>query len=685
MIHLDYIKLRNWRSYRYAKFEFPPANEYRNVILITGASECGKTSFFEALVLGLYGRRGLRLAPRARKFRGNDEARTVHYSKFMESILHKQVFKQEEQNLNCEVEIAFQLNSEPVVIHRIWHFDKERNHLPEDDDLRVLRTQEPVAQPAIDVEDPDKWYSDYIARKFLPVDLANFFLFDGEQAQHYANLDMADQVKKGIKGLLGLTTLESLAEDLQTYARRERSHVSHPDEESLSKLASEIEELQHRIRTTGEQIDQLDNQITDLNQDSDDLARRMAEDDKTSMADIVDLTKEEENHRAIARDATQKISDLLASEMALMLVGEDLVNKTVIKLSAEAKREEWEAGRTQGDEKFNEYRTDLSNRLLGLEPPISKELQKKILQVVKTAWQDVWKPIPEGAADSYLHKSLTGRIRDAAINKLQEVDHEITHGLESLVGNRKAALKTAEEKRKQRLEAQQRKPDVAKNEREAYNKIREQIRSLQSEKQEIIRLRETLKSEINSKNAVLQRLTSDINSDTICRAKYAEKISTLIRRVVAKTIPQQTKNVGDAMTTAWKNMSHMSERVERINVTNECEVQMLNRDGKDIRQVVRSAGGEQIFTQALFWSVTHVSQHEFPFVVDTPLARLSLENRLGVIRQFTDHPGQVILLSTDTEVVGKVREAIQDKIAINWKLDLHEYENGIGHTTVTEL
>ena len=609
----------------------------------------------------------------------------MNYSRFMESTLHVEAFEQEQQALNCEVEIAFKLNSEPVVIHRIWHFDKEKNHLLEDDDLRILRSAEPVAPPAINVEDRDKWYSDYIARNFLPVDLANFFLFDGEQAQHYASLDMADQVKKGIKGLLGLTLLESLAEDLQTYASRERSHVSHPDEETLNNLANEIEELQKRIHTNEEQINKLDEEIADLNRDSDDLARKMEEDDQVSMTDIVDLTKEEESHRANAETATQGISDLLASEMALMLVGENLLNNTVDQLMREQKREEWEQGRVQGDEKFNEYHADLSNRLLALDPPVNKTLQKKILQAVKAAWQEIWRPLPEGAANSYLHKSLAGRVRNQATEKLQEIDREINQKLEGLVQKREVALKAAEEKKLERMKAQQRKPQAAKNEREAYNRIRDRIRSLQTEKQEAGRLQETLKSDISSKNSELQRLTSYIASDSIQRAKYAERISALIRKVVQETIPHQTKNIGDAMTEAWKSMSHMPDRIARINVTDACEVEMLDRHGEDIRSVDRSAGGEQIFTQALFWAVTHVSQHEFPFVVDTPLARLSHENRLGVIRQFTDHSGQVILLSTDTEVVGEVLDAIQDKIAISWRLDLHEYEKGIGHTTVTKL
>ena len=66
-MHLRSVDLINWRSYRHARFDFPTPHGHRNVILVSAPNEYGKTSFFEAVTLGLFGRDGLVLrTPRPR-------------------------------------------------------------------------------------------------------------------------------------------------------------------------------------------------------------------------------------------------------------------------------------------------------------------------------------------------------------------------------------------------------------------------------------------------------------------------------------------------------------------------------------------------------------------------------------------------------------------------------------------
>ena len=148
-------------------------------------------------------------------------------------------------------------------------------------------------------------------------------------------------------------------------------------------------------------------------------------------------------------------------------------------------------------------------------------------------------------------------------------------------------------------------------------------------------------------------------------------------------MPTQVGEVAEAMTGAWKSMAHMADRVDRIEITPECEVRMLNRRGEDLHGIEKSAGASQVFTQALIWALTHVSGQDFPFIVDTPLARLSHDQRLGVLRTFTDRPGQVILLSTDEEVVGDKLDAIRDRILVAYQLRVR-HEDGVSVTTLED-
>jgi len=108
-MHLLAVELRDWRSYRHARFEFPAPNGRRNVIVIRGPNEHGKTSFFEAIALGLFGREGLFLVPRARVATNGDfsDRQAITYSQFLGGVLHRRAIAQGRQS--CSVTLEFSL------------------------------------------------------------------------------------------------------------------------------------------------------------------------------------------------------------------------------------------------------------------------------------------------------------------------------------------------------------------------------------------------------------------------------------------------------------------------------------------------------------------------------------------------------------------------------------------------
>jgi DNA sulfur modification protein DndD len=168
------------------------------------------------------------------------------------------------------------------------------------------------------------------------------------------------------------------------------------------------------------------------------------------------------------------------------------------------------------------------------------------------------------------------------------------------------------------------------------------------------------------------------------RAQAADQYAKVLSLLLHDAVPAEVSAVAAEMTRAWKSMAHLTERVERIEITEDCEVRMLNAQGEDLHQIEKSAGASQVFTQALIVAITNVSGRAFPFVVDTPLARLSRDQRLGVLRTFTDRPGQVILLSTDEEVVGEKLDAIRDRVCAAYSL-IVEPDNGVAVTTVQPM
>ena len=74
-MYISQIFLRDWKSYTTAGFDFPVSSRGKNIILIGAPNGYGKTSLFEAILLGMFGRDGLPLIARS-PFSGGDKDRS---------------------------------------------------------------------------------------------------------------------------------------------------------------------------------------------------------------------------------------------------------------------------------------------------------------------------------------------------------------------------------------------------------------------------------------------------------------------------------------------------------------------------------------------------------------------------------------------------------------------------------
>lgn len=88
-----------------------------------------------------------------------------------------------------------------------------------------------------------------------------------------------------------------------------------------------------------------------------------------------------------------------------------------------------------------------------------------------------------------------------------------------------------------------------------------------------------------------------------------------------------------------------------------------------------SAGEKQIFIMALYQALSQLNKIDVPYIVDTPFARIDKEHRGKILNQFFKKlSGQIMILSTDEEIVGEYREFIDDIVSDTFVL--HHTENG---------
>ncbi len=75
---------------------------------------------------------------------------------------------------------------------------------------------------------------------------------------------------------------------------------------------------------------------------------------------------------------------------------------------------------------------------------------------------------------------------------------------------------------------------------------------------------------------------------------------------------------------------------------------------QEIEKSRLSKGEKQVFIMALYWALVQLSNHEVPFIIDTPFARIDTEHRANITKNFfMDLRGQVFIFSTNEEIIGE--------------------------------
>ena len=668
-MNLREIRLRSWRAYSDARFHFPEPQGDKNIILIGAQNGGGKTSLFEAIVLGLFGRQGLSLLPPPKTAEAPAPGADTplfgrgqqNYDRLMEGIINQKAFKA--GTTSCSVEMTFSKGAhEKFRLQRTWHFRSGGGaHKKDDEDLRLFKgsANTPLVPPAL-VENKDAWLAEQIGSHLLPSYLAKFFLFDAEQVRMYAERGMEDQVQRGIKGLLGLPVLESLDASLKRYADKRRSDIGGSD--GLDQAKEKVERLDNQVEEVRARLEAVEDALPPLNAQRQELTDRVSEGSR-NQAELQETATNAQRYRSDADKALTQLNELLGGDLALALCGEKLRTGTTERLRLEARLAEWEASRAQVDDSLDDFVREFRDRLKTLTPAVSSEFQEPLADLARQVWADLRSPPPQEINIERIHSALGADDRSRAVDRLEGVKIGPARQATSLVVQAVTSRDEADRMdRKQRdLESQ---GSATPADVERLKSISQEIGELEAQKRKDEALLRTIEADLDQARATLRRMSERETRGRTPRkqAEIASKFADVAREVLNQALPTQVGSVAEAMTEAYRRMARKTGLVDRIEITHTGAVRLLNAAGEDIRDQRLSAGEEQIFTQALIWAIAKVSRRTFPFVVDTPLGRLDTEHVASVLRDFTARNGQVLLLSTDREVVGPAFNAISDRV-----------------------
>ncbi len=683
-MYISKIELRDWKAYQSADFDFPAPTNDANIVLIGAPNGSGKTSLYEAIVLGVFGQDGMHLIASSPLSGNDNKPLTTSYKKFLERSLHRGAISTG-RNL-CSVKIVFVDNEKVVEIQRIWHFNGSGIYRAQDEVVQIFEGAERKAiGPETHQQDERiEWYRDYIARTFLPRYLATFFLFDGEHVSAFAEREMAGQVRTGIEGLLGVPVLRELASDLRKYAIYQRQKAPTISDETIDTLEKERDKLNDELNKLLKRLETIIPELSKNKEDRSNLLNELASFGGASQAQVKEQIAQMHKCETAIADGNKELEYLLSRDIALALAGMPLRKKLKTRLQGEHALEKWEAVKQQGTKGMQNFLNAVAQGMKKVEPNLSDFQQEQIIEVARCALHRIWHPPPKNCAESYQHAYLSGNERNKVIDSLNELDalgsSKIVALLNLIADNEK------EQKRLQvsisRIEAV---APTLETKHKDLKKLNTKIEAYTEEDGALRRERVALDSRISNKNTELTKLYSqrDLAKRPGRLANHAIAVANMVDAIVKSAVPNQIKEIAKAMTDAHRSMAHMNSIVHRIEIDEECNVKLMSETGIDIRDHDLSAGQKQIFTQALISAVSSVSKRAFPMVVDTPLGKLDVEHRKGVLNHLTKRGHQVILLSTDTEVVGDYLQEISPHVQTKYLIHCEEASE-IGRSIVVQ-
>ena len=114
------------------------------------------------------------------------------------------------------------------------------------------------------------------------------------------------------------------------------------------------------------------------------------------------------------------------------------------------------------------------------------------------------------------------------------------------------------------------------------------------------------------------------------------------------------------------NVNCMTDAIEALEKYDEKTLKLL----VEIDKSSLSNGEKQIFIMTLYHALVSLCNHEIPFIIDTPFARIDTEHRKNISKHFFSKlNGQIFILSTNEEINSQHVQILKEKIAATYMLE----------------
>jgi len=629
---LDSIAIESFGAYGGHQEATLTPEEGKPIILFGGMNGGGKTTLLDAIQLAFYGSKA-KLSNRNR----------LSYREYLRQSIHRGSDPGEGASITLRFRRMMEGETRNFELQRSWREGVKGI----EETVRVRRDGK------LDDVFTDHW--DEAIEAYLPSGISHLFFFDGEQVKELAEGGhAADILGTAVYSLLGLDLVDRLETDLKAFERRKRAEGLDP--ETTHKLNQVRGELKHIDVAQEQALMQEGALVNEAGRLGKEL--RQAEDRFRAEGGELFLRRQELDASLLKfkaeRDALEgQLRELVAGPLPFLMVDSLL-------------REAEQQSRHENDVRRARVQIDA--------------LQARDDELVATLRRETITQALLKRIDQILRADRTNRIGLAQEPLLLDADEDLALHIAHL---RATVLPTAEEQAQNlvsKLAAVE--ENIARQEGEIERiPTEDRIANLQTEldqartthqaklaELEAVRLSiSALKTQRAVVESKLDKLSEhDIDArfaddDRQRMLKHSYKVRDTLTKFRSRVVSNHITRVEALMLESFQNLLRKNDLVTGLSINPETfEPTLTGRDGKALPIERLSAGERQLLATSMLWGLARASGRPVPTIIDTPLGRLDSSHRKHLVeRYFPNASHQVLLLSTDEEIVGKYYDAIK--------------------------
>lgn len=615
--------------------------EDKPIILFGALNGSGKTTLLEGIQFALFGK--------GAKFLGKNKSAHVEF--LTNSINRRNL--QNSASVSVEFAIKRRGKRNKYEVVRTWSL--KSNGTPVDS-VQVFLNGE------LNTDLSDRWIE--LSETFFPSQLSDLFFFDGERIESLAQpARCGELIRTGLNSLLGLDLVTDLSKTLVTLERRLKVEgVSEADREKLTRLETKIATLTEQKSTLETELQLVFEKDVQIKTQLETLRSQLKQQggDLYSQRDKL-VQRQNELLAAIIAKRSEMV-ELSASVLPLALLEGMMKEAETLSMSGLTASQK-EVVKDALDSFSSNVLSELSKR---------NSLSEEHLLLIKSVHSALL--VINSDEDSLPEINLS---REAIFRNRTECSIQKASGLKMVLelGKFQTELDQIEKNLLAVPEAERLEPlfIAIKSTEDEFRTLESNQKSLDDQIQRVQRELDTVQKQFDSAAEELKK--HEANEVQLAKMKTRlhsgrEALNLFEEKIRSKHITTLEKLIKEGFETLLRKRSFINS----ISICQDTFALSINIVGEGFVPASKlSAGERQLLAVAVLWALARASGRKLPTVIDTPLGRLDSSHRKSFVQNYFPNAGeQVILLSTDEEIVGSYHQSLKKHLSHQYLIQYDE-------------